>query len=87
MTENISKEDHQRILNAQANANIAKLTAEKAHVEMQAAELAAKNVILNVYVKYGLSISDQITPEGTILKQQKESKVSEPTILQEDNLK
>ena len=55
----ISIEDKVKIDEAQAQAREALLVAEKA-------ELNFRNVVLNVYVKYGLTANHNIQKDGTI---------------------
>ena len=62
----ISQEDMDEIKRAKVKSTILALSAEKALLESQKADLEQKNIVLNVYVKYGLGVTDQILDDGTV---------------------
>ena len=64
----ISQEDMDEIKSSRIKSTILSLASEKALLEAQKAELERKNVILNVFVKYGLDLKDQILDDGSIQK-------------------
>lgn len=53
---------------SKANRKIALVQAEKALAQNETAELAYKYVVLQIYMKYGLTETDAITENGEILK-------------------
>lgn len=62
----ISQEDMDEIKRAKVKSTILALSAEKALLESQKADLEQKNIVLNVYVKYSLGVTDQILDDGTV---------------------
>lgn len=69
----ISPEDLNAIQTSRTNFAYMKVLTEKAQLEEKIAELQAKNTLLNVYLKYGLSSTDKIDKDGLVIKEQNES--------------
>jgi hypothetical protein len=66
--EHISKEDLMNWQNSRVNTNIARLKAEKAVEEHKNAELASRNLLLTLYLKYKLDEKDSIDLETGVIK-------------------
>lgn len=62
----LSKEDVYALELAKANKLNAALAAEKAELQSNFVDLQYKNLILQIYLKYGLSESDSINASGEI---------------------
>lgn len=67
-TESLSQEDMLSIERAQAKLELAALTARAASSESELAQMQYKNIIMQLFMKYGLSKSDTINRDGTITK-------------------
>lgn len=71
----ISEEDRLTIELAKANRKVALANAEKALAQNEAAEAQYQNLILNVYIKYGLNFENTIDEQGNIgVKQNEQDK-------------
>lgn len=66
--EKIDEVDRLTIELAKANRKTILAQAEKALAQNETAELAYKYVILQIYMKYGLTASDAINEKGEILR-------------------
>jgi len=64
----IAEEDRLALELAKANKKAALAQAEKAMAQNETAELAYKYVVLQIYMKYGLTESDAFTESGEIIK-------------------
>jgi hypothetical protein len=53
---------------AKMNRRLAAVNAEKALAQNETAELHYKYVVLQIYMKYGLSSSDSIDENGNVIK-------------------
>ncbi len=63
------KEQDKHMLDlAKTNKRIASLNAEKALAQSETAELQYKYIVLQIYMKYGLSPKDGIDEEGNIVR-------------------
>lgn len=63
----ISNEDLAVLQNAKTNVAFMRALADKAKAEAHSSELELKNLILNLYMKYGIGPNDQIHPDGKIV--------------------
>jgi hypothetical protein len=66
--EKLSDIDRMAIELAKTNRKLALCQAEKALAQHETAEVSYKYVVLQVYMKYGLSESDAIDENGNILR-------------------
>lgn len=64
----LSPEDKATLELAKTNRKLAVAVAEKALAENQVAELSFKNLILQLYMKYGLTEQDGIDEQGNLLR-------------------
>jgi len=64
----LSDQDQHTLDLAKANKKMASLNAEKAIAQNETAELHYKYVVLQIYMKYGLSPKDGIDESGNIIK-------------------
>lgn len=64
----LSPEDKAALDMAKLNRKLAVANAEKALAENQVAELTFKNLVLQLYMKYGLSEVDGIDEQGNLLR-------------------
>ena len=62
---------------AKANRKVALAQAEKALAQNETSELAYKYVVLQLYMKYGLTESDAISETGEVLRGGASTKPSE----------
>lgn len=67
-SEVLSSEDKHVLEMAKMNRKLALASAEKALAENNSAELSYKYVVLQLYMKYGLSEADAIDEQGNILR-------------------
>ena len=67
-TAKLAEVDRMALELAKANRKTALAQAEKALAQNETADLAYKYVVLQLYMKYGLTESDAITEAGDIVK-------------------
>ena len=68
----ISKEDMAVLDKAGQNKLLSKLEAEKASARYESADLAQRNVVLQIYLKYGLAATDSFNEsDGTFKRMPK----------------
>lgn len=67
-SEKLSEVDRLALELAKANKKIALTQAEKAIAQNETSELAYKYVVLQLYMKYGLTEADAISEAGDILR-------------------
>lgn len=66
--ETLSQVDHMALQLAKSRKETVLAQAEKALAQNEAAELAFKNIVLQLYMKYGLTQEDAINEQGEILR-------------------
>lgn len=66
--EKISEADRMALELAKSNKKLAVAQAEKALAQNETAEVSYKYVVLQLYMKYGLSAEDAITEAGEIIR-------------------
>lgn len=64
----LSPEDKATLEMAKLNRKLAVANAEKALAENQVAELTFKNLVLQLYMKYGLTEADGIDEQGALIR-------------------
>ncbi len=64
--ERLSDEDMLTIERANNKRQIAVANAKAATAEAEAAEMGYKNLVMQLFLKYGLSQEDAINPDGTV---------------------
>jgi len=64
----LAQEDKHALEMAKMNRKLALSAAEKALAENNAAEISYKYVVLQIYMKYGLTESDAIDEQGFVLR-------------------
>lgn len=64
----LKEQDKHALDLAKTNKKIATLNAEKAVTQNELAELQYKYIVLQIYMKYGLSPKDGIDEDGNIIK-------------------
>lgn len=67
-TEKLQDSDREALTLAKINKQMANLNAEKAVSQSQTAEINYKYVVLQLYMKYGLTQDDAINEDGTIVR-------------------
>jgi len=73
MEKKITEEDRLTIELAKSNKKIAEITMEKATVQKDLAEAYFRNLILEVYMKYGLTKNHSIDAAGNIIDSTEEN--------------
>jgi hypothetical protein len=77
--EKVSEAELMQIKIAKLTTTLKHTEAEKAEVIAKATDLEFENLVLRIYLKYGLELgTDQITEDGTLIRSEaKEEKASE----------
>lgn len=74
MEKKVSDTDRKAVDYASLEKRLAEVLAEKAAVEAQLADLKYRNLVLQTYVKYGLSLTDVINPDGSVTSPEQDGK-------------
>ena len=74
MEERLQEQDRLTLEIAKMNKKMATLAAEKAIAQNETAEMQYKYVVLQLYMRYGLTAQDGIDENGNIIRASKEVK-------------
>lgn len=64
----VSKEDQDTLTQLKSNVAFCRALTQKAQAEQRAAELEVQAATLRLFMKYGMSPTDQVDAEGNILR-------------------